>query len=56
VLARYVDARVLRVLRNIFNTDTRLSRFGRTAVAGVGGGVSDVVIASATHRQPAFHP
>jgi hypothetical protein len=55
VLARYVDARVLRVLRNIFNTDTGLSRFGRTAVAGVGG-VSDVVIASATHRQPAFHP
>jgi len=56
VLARYVDARVLHVLRNIFNTDTGLSRFARTALAGVGGGFSDVVIASATYRQPAFHP
>jgi len=42
VLARCVDVRVLRVFRNIFNTDTGLSRFGRTAVAGAGGGTAAI--------------
>jgi hypothetical protein len=35
VPARGVDARVLRVFRDIFNTDAGLSRFGRTAAACV---------------------
>jgi hypothetical protein len=39
---------VLRVFRNIFNADTGLSRFGRTAVPGAGGRRDSVSGASAT--------